>query len=282
MSPTQAIYLVNVLICAVLALLLTFLWKRTDRERSLGTFMATAWFLLAADVSFFIRASLPFWAGRFFPTLFVTVGQILLLMGANRVTGRPDGRRLAIGITVAHAVVLTVFLVYFGGISSLRTILNGVIWGGLSFAAAAVLIKAPDADVRTAMGNAALVFVLHGSFHLFRSFSALLTLTDIGVGTPAWIQVAGDVEVAVFMVGLFGALLVGYALLHGKRLLATERELRELSTLLPVCAWCKNVRSDQGYWQRIEDYFASRGNVRVTHGMCDSCQAKALAEEDSR
>lgn len=278
MSSTQAVYLVNVLVCAVLALLLTNLWRRAERERGLGTFMAAAWVFLAADIVFYLRDTVPYWAGRFFPTLFVTVGQVVLLMGALRVTERPDRGRVAIGLTLAHAVLLTTFLVAFGGVSGLRTILNGLIWAGLSFGAAAILVRAEDSAVRSAMRIPALVFVLHGGFHLLRTTFAILTFTDLGVGTPAWIQIAGDIEVAVFMVGLFGALLAGYTQLRGERLLMAERDLRELSTLLPICAWCKNVRSDQGYWRRLEDYFAAKGNVRITHGMCDSCRDKALDE----
>lgn len=276
MSSTQAVYLVNVLICAVLALLLTNLWLRAQRERSLGTFMAAAWVFLAADSTFALREAMPYWTGRFFPTLLVTVGQVVLLMGALRVTHGPDRGRLATGITLAHAVVLAVFIAFFDGVSSLRTITNGLLWAGLSFAAALVMRRAVAADVRAAMRIPALVFTLHGGFHLMRTTFAVLTISGINQGTPAWIQTAGDIEVAVFMVGLFGALLAGYTQLRGVRLLKAERDLHELSTLLPICAWCKNVRSDEGYWQRLEDYLAAKGNVQVTHAMCDSCKAKAL------
>lgn len=279
MTPTQAIYLVNVLICAILALLMTNYWRRSGRERSLGTFMASAWVLLAADILFYLRDDLVYWAGRFFPTLLVTIGQVILLIGARRVVGRSDAAKRAVALVAMHALALALFLVYLGGISAFRTVLNGLLWAALSIAAAVVLRRAEDPDVREAMGVAALIFVLHASFHLLRTTFAILTLTEIGSGTPEWLQIAGDMEVSGFMVGLFLALLVGYAQLHGARLLKAERELRELTTLLPICAWCKNVRSDEGYWQRLEDYFESRGNVRVTHGMCDSCSQKALEQE---
>jgi PAS domain S-box-containing protein len=51
---------------------------------------------------------------------------------------------------------------------------------------------------------------------------------------------------------------------------ALER-VRTLSGLLPVCAWCKNVRNDQGYWQRIEHYLEEHTDAKFTHGLCPAC-----------
>jgi hypothetical protein len=31
-------------------------------------------------------------------------------------------------------------------------------------------------------------------------------------------------------------------------------EIRTLHGLLPICAWCKKIRDDAGYWQQVEDY----------------------------
>lgn len=278
MSPTKAVYLVNVLICAILALLLTYHWRRANRERSLGTFTAAAWVLLVADLLFYMREDLPYWVGRFFPTLSVTLGQAILLVAARRLAGRTDGRLATFAIVAAHATALAYFLVYYNGVSGLRTISNSAVWAALSIGAAVMLRRSEDLDVREAMALPALIFGLHGAFHLLRTGIAVLSFTEIRTAAPTWLQLAADIEVSAFMVALFLALLVGYAQVHGARLLKAERELRELTTLLPVCAWCQNVRSDQGYWQRIEDYFASRGDVRVTHGMCDSCSQMALKE----
>ncbi len=55
--------------------------------------------------------------------------------------------------------------------------------------------------------------------------------------------------------------------------LAAER-VKRLAGLLPVCAWCKSVRNDRGYWQQIEHYLAEHTDARFTHGLCPSCSAK--------
>ena len=51
-------------------------------------------------------------------------------------------------------------------------------------------------------------------------------------------------------------------------------EVKTLSGLLPICAHCKKIRDDQGYWNQIETYMAKRIDVEFTHGICPSCAEK--------
>jgi CheY-like chemotaxis protein len=55
-------------------------------------------------------------------------------------------------------------------------------------------------------------------------------------------------------------------------------EVNQLRGLLPVCAWCKKVRDDQGYWDNIEGYLARHLSTRYTHGICQEC-ARKLEEQ---
>lgn len=67
-------------------------------------------------------------------------------------------------------------------------------------------------------------------------------------------------------------------LLMGKIGELRTREARALKQLLPVCAWCRNVRSDEGYWQSVEAYMREHHRVTTTHGICDDCEKKLLIE----
>ncbi len=71
-----------------------------------------------------------------------------------------------------------------------------------------------------------------------------------------------------------------------KQALDTEKALREklqvalasvrqLSGLLPICANCKNIRDDKGYWNQLENYISSHSDTVFTHGICPNC-AKTL------
>jgi PAS domain S-box-containing protein len=56
--------------------------------------------------------------------------------------------------------------------------------------------------------------------------------------------------------------------------------VKTLSGLLPICATCKNVRDDKGYWRRIEDYIGARSHAEFTHGICTDCARKVHPDWD--
>lgn len=53
-----------------------------------------------------------------------------------------------------------------------------------------------------------------------------------------------------------------------------REEIQELRNLVPVCAWCRKIRSDEGSWETIEQYIHERGGSQVSHGICPDCMAK--------
>jgi hypothetical protein len=53
-------------------------------------------------------------------------------------------------------------------------------------------------------------------------------------------------------------------------------QIETLSGMLPLCAWCKKVRNDRGYWEQIEKYISVRSAASFTHGVCPECQKKLL------
>ena len=59
------------------------------------------------------------------------------------------------------------------------------------------------------------------------------------------------------------------------------RELREalddvktLRGFIPICANCKQIRNDKGFWQQVEDYLAAHSNAQFSHGICPECIEK--------
>jgi PAS domain S-box-containing protein len=48
--------------------------------------------------------------------------------------------------------------------------------------------------------------------------------------------------------------------------------VKTLSGLLPMCAWCKRIRDDQGSWSDVEHYVRHQTNADFTHGICPDCQ----------
>lgn len=115
-----------------------------------------------------------------------------------------------------------------------------------------------------------------------------IAVTSMGRGPfhASWI------ELDLFLAGSLTALALG-ALLDERR--AMEAKLRcqnealeqangdliqaltkvqTLEGLLPICAYCKHIRDDKGYWNGIEQYLAQRSQLHFTHGICPNCREK--------
>jgi hypothetical protein len=70
-----------------------------------------------------------------------------------------------------------------------------------------------------------------------------------------------------------------------RELVLTNRELaqalsqvKELTGLLPICASCKRIRDDQGYWTRLETYLTENSRAEFTHSICPDCRRKLYPE----
>ena len=55
-------------------------------------------------------------------------------------------------------------------------------------------------------------------------------------------------------------------------------KVQRLDGLLPICSYCKSVRTDQNYWEQVEKYIAQRSEVQFSHGICPHCYEKVIAE----
>ncbi|MFA6469661.1 MAG: histidine kinase N-terminal 7TM domain-containing protein [Bacteroidota bacterium] len=52
--------------------------------------------------------------------------------------------------------------------------------------------------------------------------------------------------------------------------------VKTLGGLLPICASCKKIRDDEGYWSQVEQYIGKHTDAKFTHGICPDCAKKAL------
>lgn len=75
-----------------------------------------------------------------------------------------------------------------------------------------------------------------------------------------------------------------------KRLQGALDNIKTLEGLLPICANCKKIRDDDGYWQQVEVYVRQHSNAKFSHGICPECAHQlypglydeANAEENSK
>ncbi|UCE55321.1 MAG: PAS domain S-box protein [Desulfobacterales bacterium] len=55
---------------------------------------------------------------------------------------------------------------------------------------------------------------------------------------------------------------------------AAQAKVKVLSGLLPICANCKKIRDDRGYWNQIEGYIRDHSEAEFSHGICPTCARK--------
>ncbi len=55
-------------------------------------------------------------------------------------------------------------------------------------------------------------------------------------------------------------------------------QVKTLSGLLPICASCKKIRNDNGYWEAVETYISEHSDADFTHGICPECVQRLYPE----
>ena len=75
---------------------------------------------------------------------------------------------------------------------------------------------------------------------------------------------------------------------HAEEALLEERnklqkalsEIKTLRGILPICAHCKKIRNDEGYWDQIESYIRDHSEAKFSHGICQECAKKYYPDLD--
>jgi DNA-binding NtrC family response regulator len=74
---------------------------------------------------------------------------------------------------------------------------------------------------------------------------------------------------------------IRYAIERQRLMTALKKALdhvRQLQGMLPICAICKNIRDDKGYWSSIESYLSDHAEVKFSHSICPLCAVKHYQE----
>jgi PleD family two-component response regulator len=127
------------------------------------------------------------------------------------------------------------------------------------------------ADERTA--NIPIVFIssLNETFNKVRAFST---------GAVDYITKPFQVEEVLARVTTHITIRNQQKLLeaHNMELQAALAKVKQLSGLLPICANCKKIRDDTGYWQQVEVYIESHSEADFSHGICPECTKELYAD----
>lgn len=158
---------------------------------------------------------------------------------------------------------------------------------------------------RTQITSDVMLWIVAGGL-VFRGHAWFLGA--LGTGLSAWVlaflAVQGPTDATHWIIGMMSALVVA-SIIHGylariegglEEIRVQDRirertneqliemlgdsleNIKTLRGLIPICAQCKKMRDDQGYWQQVEHYLDARSEAQFTHGICPDCAAKFREE----
>lgn len=84
-------------------------------------------------------------------------------------------------------------------------------------------------------------------------------------------------ELLVLLMVLGGCSAV-YSFRRWRELLGALHEVRTLRGIVPICAKCKKIRSDDGYWAEVDEYVRDHTEAEFSHGLCPECAAELYPE----
>ncbi len=64
-----------------------------------------------------------------------------------------------------------------------------------------------------------------------------------------------------------------------EKLQASLEQVQQLKGIIPICAYCKKIRDDRGYWNQLEMYIRDHSEADFSHGICPECYEKLEKEE---
>ncbi len=64
------------------------------------------------------------------------------------------------------------------------------------------------------------------------------------------------------------------------RVAAALAQIKTLRGLLPICAWCRKVRDDSGYWSELEKYVLDHTETEFSHGICPECRDRSFKPDE--
>lgn len=120
------------------------------------------------------------------------------------------------------------------------------------------------------------VFIVYGCIRIVYTVYLEEQITDF--------MMASSMQGVMFLVLIYTNIMmfIGLIMLNQQAMerdyLESEKEVRTLRGVIPICMHCKEIRTDDGYWEHLEKYLSDHADVSFTHSICDSCREKYYPE----
>jgi len=280
-----AIFATILLTCSVFAVLLGFIGFRQQSRLARG--VAAAWAIEGARVSMLLlEARLGSLPSLLYVLLDLSYLPLtwLLWYGTTEFTGRQLTRSMALGYFGISSLVVLASHLFLGGYLEGKGYDPDTAGYWVTFINLLALFL-PGAFVR---------FNLAYQFYAYWRRSRLLgALIAAGFGLPLaigslatpfewYFQYSGMASNLFWFLQVLG-LSVGVVILvlnqQEAELQAALARVRSLRGMLPICAGCKKIRNDRGYWDEVEAYLERHSDAEFSHGICPDCMRRLYPDE---
>ncbi|HNC23926.1 MAG TPA: hypothetical protein PLU52_06950 [Opitutaceae bacterium] len=260
----------NMMIAAVITATFALAWWRYHTNTAMLHWMLTAVFMFIADTLLVLRPWVHDWVTTGLAAPLITLAHLLLWNGILIFMGRPPHRAVVVIISLFH-LALSLFVVVADASTPLRMMINSAIWMFISLLAAQALRGTCRGVWWQGRELPAAVLALHAIFHFLRVVATGVLLLRPSDHLTDLVLAASAIEVSMLLVSLFISLLTAGMVRWNAELRDALTEVKTLTGLLPICASCKCIRDDRGYWNQVEAYIGDRSHATFTHSICPKC-----------
>jgi hypothetical protein len=290
----RTVILVEIIVMATLSGAMLLYRKHRKTYPGFGLWSAAMLVTVAGYIALGLRGAIPVWLSivvsnfLFQYSVVMRFGALMLFFRERSISrwwyvSAPMGMALIapfyfvvdrIDIRVS---ILTAYLVFFALLNSYIQIKNS---------------PPQDRPIRYLMGISGILF----SIQMIVRAIAYFVVEDKSVFSTNLV-ISGNYVITLVFEVVWG---IGFLMLNSQRierqLLETQEQLKKnladlqfafgeiktLSGLLPICAWCKKIRDDKGYWNQIEEYLKEHTTANFTHGLCPDCAENVFGPENDR
>jgi len=148
--------------------------------------------------------------------------------------------------------------------------------------AAAYRHRGESQDARDRIFNQETVEKFHNlevAHELERHQQQILLLERESAVRDAELRRVRTTRTALAVIAALVAISLGLLYAQKQKLIVALERVQTLRGLLPICAWCKKIRDDKGYWTQVEAYIAGHTDAEFTHCICPACYTTMASDE---
>jgi len=203
---------------------------------------------------------------------------ILIKYGLNNFIDRKVNITYQIGFLVFFSFPL-VYYTYFQPNLEARIILVFLLTAYYCFRISKLIYLNVSKALNLKDYNLSILFLLFGIWQVFGVVSTLLNKSTVTDYMNSGITESLDqiFTASFFMLVYFGLVNLN-ALKIEQDLTSAKNEIETLEKFLPICANCKKIRDDKGYWENVEDYISHKTSSTMTHSICPDCTHELYPE----